>query len=177
MSVPVPASVGVGSELVSVRVTRIVLTACPLRLATDCTVVVKTTGAVGVDGGRELLWDVLVEVEVGVMLSGVVVVGGIDVGVGVVVDSDVLGVVSAIGVEEVVVSATDVEVGSAVELNAMLDDVVPADVVASEMVDAATTELVLSEGCAVLLLLVDIVTCCLDKLLLGGAMLAAVKQG
>lgn len=130
-------------------------------------------------GDAVVLSGVLVDVAnvVEVMLSELVVAGaGVEVvsGVEVVVVSAGSAVVEGACEMEVGVSATDVEAGSAVELDSVLVGVLAADVAAPGVVAAAATELVLSV--AVLLTLVDIVISCLDKLLVGGAMLAEVIE-
>lgn len=182
---PAAVSVLLAAELVSVWVTSTVLTACPFELATDAdvmTVVVTGSWVVdGVDVGEGVVLSDVLVVDVANVVEVVlseVVVGGIEVAV--VVGSEVV-VVSA-GVEavcemEVVVSATDVEAGSAVELDSgVLVGVLTTDVAGAGVVAATAAESVLSV--AVLLTLdADIVPSCLDKLLLGGAMLAAVIEG
>lgn len=143
--------------------------------------VVADVGAAVVVGGSVVV-DVSLDTVVGAGLV-VVVVGSalvVVVSVGVVATgTEVLVVVVSVSVADVVVSATEGELGLAVELGTVLDDVVAGaeDVdVASE--EAAVAELVLME---VRLLLLDIVkdraSGCLDVILMKeGAMLAKTED-
>lgn len=140
------------AELVNVEVMNSVLTACPSELATDCVTTVVVSGGADVvdvtDVGDtvELVSDETVDVsgtDVDVVGSELVVdvVSGADVVAG----ADVVVSVAAV-CEMEVVSAREVEVGSAGELVSVLVGVAAGseDVVAAAEVVAAAAALVLS---------------------------------